>query len=86
MDSVFPVGFPYHAKEDKELYNEIRESFGYDFSVPKRSDFGKYEKKEQENMHKQFLCDMQGLGDVFRLVTPDGKEIPLDFVCDEKPM
>ncbi len=82
--AIFPKSVPYLSDEDKVKYHEIRESFGYDFAIPKRKDFGKYEKKDQENMHKQFLRDMQSLGDTFKLITPEGKEIPLKFLHEEK--
>jgi len=80
---VLPDIVPNLSTEDEERYAKIRESFDYDFIIPGRTDVSKYDKEEQENLHIRFLCDMQSLGDSFKIIT-GGLERPLNFDCEEK--
>ncbi|MFW9886753.1 MAG: hypothetical protein ACFFER_01135 [Candidatus Thorarchaeota archaeon] len=81
---VLPENVPYLSKDDLEMYSKIRESQGYDFVIPKRTDYGEYNKNEQELLHKRFLFDLQSQGDKFKLRNLAGREIPLKFRIPEE--
>ncbi len=81
---VIPDFVPILSKDDHERYAKIRESFGYDFEIPGRTDLSRYNKEEQENLHKRFMSDMQSFGDTFTLIDTDGRHLNLEFINEEK--
>ena len=66
--AVLPENVPYMAPEYFERYTEIINSQDYDFSIPKRQAYGKYEKSEQEKLHLGFLKALQDLGEPTMIV------------------
>jgi hypothetical protein len=83
---VLPEQMPYLSMDDIEMYSKIRESQGYNFVIPKRNDYAKYNKDKQEALHKRFLFDLQSQGDDFKLKDLQGREIPLKFSIPEEPV
>jgi hypothetical protein len=80
--SVLPERIPYLSIDDTEMYHKIRKSQGYNFVIPKRNDYGKYDKEKQEALHKRLLFDLQSQGDEFKLIDLQGRENPLRFTND----
>ncbi len=76
---VLPREVPYLAPDDSDRYNEIRESQGYDFVIPKRAAYGRYDMKEQEEVYHEFLRKLQDLGEPTKVKDQMNREITLDF-------
>ena len=81
---VLSEKIPYLSVDDMKRYGEIRESQGYNFTIPKRNDYAKYSKKKQEQLHKRFLFELQSQGDKFQLIDLQNRKIPLKFLDAEE--
>lgn len=83
-EPILPESVPYLSNNDRERYTEIRDTQQYNISIPKRRDYGKYDKENQENLHKRFLFELQSKGDKFAMTDIARGEIELKFQDKEE--